>query len=388
MVNVLEIIDGGFIGGGQTHILSLVNCLDEKKYKALIAASGKGGFRNEVKKNGFNFAEIELPKFYRSKYLRDLDKIVKENSIDIIHSHGGVAGMYARFYKKKYGNIKTVHTIHGIHYLNSGNLFRRYFSLMIEQYLVQYTDKFICVSEADLKTAAENRIADTSKTTVINNGIDLKKFSEEKGQRNNELTKKYDIKEEDLIIGNVSRFDFQKNQRFIIANSVELLKKYPNVKILLAGNGGLFEQCIESAKDTGMPERFIFTGEITNAEDYYPLIDIYVFPSLWEGLSISLIEAMATGRCILASDIEANKELITDRSNGLLFNTDDPVEYLKRLHELIDNKNLRTELSEKALKESLEYSEEKMSGKIMNEYSILNTQYSIPNTQYTILNTK
>ena len=373
MINVLELIDGGFIGGGQTHILSLVKCLDENKFKAVIAASGKGEFRNEVKKNGFEFTQIELPKFYRSKHLKDLDKIVENNSIDIIHSHGGVAGMYARFYKKRYGNVKTIHTIHGIHYLNSGNPVRKYFSLAIEQYLVQFTDKFICVSEADLKTAIENKIADKNKTVVINNGIDLKKFALEKGQRNKELLRKYNLKNEDIIIGNVSRFDYQKNQRFIISNSEELLKKYPDVKILLAGDGSLYEQSVQSAKATGMPERFIFTGEITNAQDYYSLFDIFIFPTLWEGLSISLIEAMASGRCILASDIHANKELITDNENGLLFNTTDPDEYLKKLFKLIEDENLRKRLSHKAVLNSINYSEDEMTRKIMKEYSILNT---------------
>ena len=380
MINVLELIDGGFIGGGQTHILSLVKCLDENKFKAVIAASGKGEFRNEVKKNGFEFTQIELPKFYRSKHLKDLDKIVKDNSIDIIHSHGGVAGMYARFYKKRYGNVKTIHTIHGIHYLNSGNLVRKYFSLAIEQYLVQFTDKIICVSDADLKTAVENKIADKNKTVVINNGIDLNKFAGEKGQRNKELVNRFDIKDEDMIIGNISRFDFQKNQRFIISNSEELLKKYPNVKILLAGDGSLYEQSVQSAKETGMPERFIFTGEITNAQDYYSLFDIFIFPTLWEGLSISLIEAMASGRCILASDIHANKELITDNENGLLFNTTDPDEYLKKLFKLIEDENLRKRLSHKAVLNSINYSEDEMTRKIMKEYSMHNTQYLILNT--------
>lgn len=381
MINVLQLIDGGFIGGGQTHILSLVKSLDKKEYKAVIAASGKGEFRNLVKNSGIEFSEIELPKIYRSKYLKDLNKIVKDHSIEIIHSHGGVAGMYAGFYKKKYGNIKNIHTIHGIHYLNSGNLFRKYFSLTIEQYLVQYTDRYICVSDADLKTAVRNKIADKNKSTVIKNGIDLKKFAAKLHNRNHELTKKFGIRENDLIIGNVSRFDYQKNQRFIISNSTELLKKHPYLKILLAGNGSLYEQCKQSAKDTGMPERYIFTGEVINSEDYYSLFDIFIFPSLWEGLSISLIEAMASGKCILASDIDANKELITDKTNGLLFNTKDPVEYLTKLNELIQNENLRTELSEKALKDSLKYSEEKMSEKIMNEYSVLNTQYSILKTK-------
>jgi glycosyltransferase involved in cell wall biosynthesis len=183
-----------------------------------------------------------------------------------------------------------------------------------------------------------------------------------------------------MIIGNVSRFDYQKNQRFIISNSEELLKKYPNVKILLAGDGSLYEQSVQSAKATGMPERFIFTGEITNAQDYYSLFDIFIFPSLWEGLSISLIEAMASGRCILASDIHANKELITDNENGLLFNTTDPDEYLKKLFKLIEDENLRKRLSHKAVLNSINYSEDEMTRKIMKEYSMHNTQYLILNT--------
>ena len=99
--------------------------------------------------------------------------------------------MYARFYKKRYGNIKTVHTIHGIHYLNSGNLLRKYLSLSIEQHLVPFTDKFICVSEADLKKAVENKIADKEKSIIINNGISRIQFK---------IDKKNQVIEPELIV--------------------------------------------------------------------------------------------------------------------------------------------------------------------------------------------
>ncbi|MEO8209286.1 MAG: glycosyltransferase [bacterium] len=366
MINVLEIIDGGFIGGGQTHILSLVKCLDKTKFSANIAGSGKGEFKKLVYNNGFNFKNIELPKFYRSKYLKDLDRIVKENSIDIIHSHGGVAGMYARFYKKKYNAVKTIHTIHGIHYINSSNFFKKALSLSIEQFLVSFTDKFICVSESDYELAVKNKIAAPEKTAIIRNGIDLEKFKRK--TKDIKLLEKLNLTEDDLIIGNISRFDYQKNQRYLILNTNYIFEKFPKVKLLLVGEGKLSDECKQLVQKSEHKDRIIFTGEVSNPEDYYRVFDIFVFPSLWEGLSISLIEAMASSACILASNIPANKELIRNNSNGFTFDLNNETEFKQKLEQLIGNEKLRKEFSEQAKKDSLNYSENVMTKKIEEEY--------------------
>ncbi len=363
MINVLELIDGGFMGGGQTHILSLVRCLDKERFLPVIAASGKGGFKIMVNENGYTFEDIELPKLYRSKHLKILDKIIRENSINIIHSHGGVAGMYARFYKKKYNKVRVVHTIHGIHYLNSPNFLRKYSSVAMEQFLVNYTDKFICVSDSDFKTASENRIINPEITVVIKNGIDLARFPVK--SKDKILMEKLGIEESDFIIGNIARFDIQKNQKYIILNSAELLRKYPHVKILLIGDGKLLNECKLLAG--GWANRIIFIEEVNDPECYYSLFDIFIFPSMWEGLSISLIEAMASGCCILASDITANLELINN-SNGVIFSLDDKKEYARKIEILINDKNMRNNLSAKAHIDSANYSDEVMTKRIEEQY--------------------
>lgn len=366
MIKVLELIDGGFLGGGQMHVLSLVKCLDKNKFDSVIAASGEGEFKKQVLNNGFKFTGIELPKIYHSRYLDELNRIITGNKIDIIHSHGGVAGMYARFYNKRYDKVKVIHTIHGIHYINSPGLIKKFISLSVEQFLVPFTDRFICVSDADLETAVKNKIIDPVKTTVIKNGIDLEKFSGK--QKDKELADALGLFPDDLIIGNISRFDYQKNQRFIILNADTILEKFPAVKILLAGGGKLLEECRQMAERSIYKDRIIFTDEVSDPEKYYPLLDVYVFPSLWEGLSISLIEAMASSKCILASGIPANRELISDNQNGLLFNVYSKHEYLLKLEELITDKKLRLKLSEQAGKDSLNYSEKVMTEKIEKEY--------------------
>jgi len=374
MIRILELIDGGFIGGGQTHILSLVKCLDKEKFDPVISASGTGVFRPLAEKSGFKFEPAELPKLYRKKYLGKIDEIVKKYSIDLIHSHGGVAGMYARFYKKNFGNVKTLHTIHGIHYINSSNIFRKYFSLSIEQYLTQFTDRFICVSHSDRDLAEKLKIIEPSLTTVIHNGIDLDRFS--CSEKNINLMKKYGIEKGDTVIGNISRFDFQKNQRYVLRNCAELIKKHPRLKILLAGDGKYLDECKKIAedleKDLKGKERIIFPGAITNTEDHCALLDVYVFPTLWEGLSISMIEAMACGRCIIASDIPSNKELIEDGVNGYLFNINDRKVFKEKIENSITRKDIRDKMSGNAFRSSKIFSEKMMTDKIELEYLKLN----------------
>lgn len=369
MINILELIDGGFLGGGQTHILSVVKNLNKEKFNSIIAASSNGEFRKEVDKCGFSFSAIELPKFYDSKLLKNIEEICRKNKINIIHSHGGVAGMYARFYKKKYKNVKVIHTIHGIHYMNSGNFIKKYVSHYIEKTLVKYTDRFICVSDADFKTAKEMKIIDPEKSVVIKNGIDLSRFT--KKDKCVELMSKLGLNNDDIIIGNISRFDFQKNQRLIISNAKFISEKYTNVKILLAGNGKYFDECRKMADETGFREKFIFTGEINNPEVYYNLFDIFIFPTLWEGLSISLIESMSSGNCILASNIPANAELIQNEKNGLVFDLKNNTEFTDKLERLLEDINLRIKLSENALSDSKKYSEKLMTEKIEKEYSAI-----------------
>lgn len=365
MIRVLELIDGGFIGGGQTHILSVTKNIDRTKFETLIAASPNGEFKELAEVNGIEFEDLILPKRYHSKCLTELHEIIGLNEIDIIHSHGGVAGMYARFYKKKYPNTKVIHTIHGIHYIHT-NFFRKFFTQSIEQFLAPYADRYICVSDSDFEIAKRLKIIDPGKTIVIKNGIDLKKF--ERKPKDPGLLSKYNISESDLIIGNISRFDYQKNQKFIIKNSNSLFEKYPDLKIMLAGDGKYLEYCKYLAKKSGNENKFIFTGEITNPSSYYSLFDIFIFPSLWEGLSIALIEAMASANCIIASDIDANKELIEDGKTGMLFNTNHPNEYLEKIINLIENPNQRKTLSNNALQESPKYSEQEMTKMIEEEY--------------------
>lgn len=365
-MRILQLIDGGFIGGGQTHVLSLSAKLREDGIESIIAASGEGPFRKAAEDAGIAFTEIELPKIYRGRHLKELDKLIKKADADLLHSHGGVAGMYSGFHMKKFGTVPVVHTIHGIHYINSSNLFRRLLTHSVERHLSAYRDMSVCVSNSDRNIAESLKIILPERTKVIHNGIDVNRFR--KRDREKELMAALGIGERDFVIGFISRFDEQKNQEFVIRNSVPFLNKHTEAKLLLAGGGRLLKRCIQLAYDAGISDRVIFTGEIFEVERYYPLFDIFVFPSRWEGLSIALIEAMASGRCILAGNIEANTELINDGINGMLFSLEDAGEFMQKLEILFSDSDLRRRLSARAADDAEKFSSGAMAGQVAAIY--------------------
>lgn len=369
MIKVLELIDGGFIGGGQTHIISLCTNLDRKLFSAVIAADPDGDFRILAKKEGLEFTGISLHKIFRKKYLKKLAELVETLTPDIIHAHGGVAGMYARFLKKDNINLKVVYTLHGIHYIRSKNYVRRFVSLAIEQYLVKDCDAYICVSKDDVKTALDNRIVIKDKINLIPNGINIGRFKN--GQIDRNLKARLGIKESEFVIGNISRFDEQKNQMMLINAFPEILRLIPDAKLLLVGDGLLYDECMNRAEKLKIADNIIFAGSIPDPENYYPLMDLFVFPSKWEGLSITLIEAMASGKCIAASDIPSNRELIAHGQNGILFSLGNSRALARVISDLYKNPDFRNNLSENAKKSSDNYDEKTMTEKISDVYKTL-----------------
>lgn len=367
MIKVMHLIDGGFIGGGQIQTLSLCRNLDKEKFHSVVCANPKGGFKDLVYANGFEFIDIELPKVFRTKYLAELERKSERENISILHAHGGVAGMYARYMKKNYiCRAKVIHTIHGIHYIHSTNILRKYGSLFIEQYLAEHSDGYICETESDFETAKRLKIINPLKAVIINNGINTKKYSTEK--KDDSFNKQFGIQDDDFIIGNVSRFDEQKNQKILIKSMPRILNSIPEAKLLLVGKGKLLEECKNLAKRHGISEKVIFAGERKDLEKIYPLIDIFVFPSLWEGLSLTLLEAMASGRCIIAGKIPSNMEILKDGESGLLFLPSSENELSEKVLSLFNDIELRKKLSGNAQRLSLKFDERGMASKTEEFY--------------------
>lgn len=356
MIKVLELIDGAFIGGGQVHTLSLSKGLDKTQFIPTISATGGGRFEEVVKEGGIPFKDIYQPKILRKKYLNPLIDFCQKEKFDILHSHGGVAGFYGRLVKKYYPEIKTVHSIHGIHYINTKNYLRKYISQTIEQYLVKFTDYSICETNADFKNAEKLKIINPQKTSIVPNGINLKKYVNIQRKKSDFLAG-LNLKPEDFIVGNISRFDIQKNQNLIIKAASMLISKYPEMKFVLVGNGKLLENSKNLAKELKVENNILFVGEQLNLIDYYSIFDIFVFPTFWEGMPYVLLESMACRLPIICSDIPSLKEIVKDNYSALLINPHSEEELSNAIVKLYEDKKLKEDISSNAYESVKNYSE-------------------------------
>lgn len=355
MIKVLELIDGSFIGGGQVHVLSLSKNLDKEKFNPVIGAMGGGEFEKAVTEEGFEFRDFYQPKVLRKRFLYPIIQFCKEEKIQLLHSHGGVSGFYGRLVKKYLPEIKVVHSIHGLHYINA-NVIRKFISKSIEQSLVKYTDFTICETKQDFGNAERIRVLDSSKSKVIPNGINLKRF-ENIERKNQDLLKSLNLNEDDFIIGNISRFDIQKNQKLIIKSASKLIKDYPKFKFILVGNGKLLDESKRLASELNLNENVIFAGEQKNLTDYYSVFDLFVFPTYWEGMPYVLLEAMAAGLPIICSDIPSLNEVIEKEKSALTINPKSVIELCDAIIKVHESKNLADMLSANALKAVQKYDE-------------------------------
>lgn len=350
---ILQLIDGGFLGGGQTNVLSIALNVNNDVFDISIAARGGEKFEEEVHKSNITFHPIELPKLMRSRYLKPLQQLHDENKYDLIHTHGGIAGFYGRILKKHNPDLKCVHTIHGIHYINSGNLFRKSLSRSIEQYLVQFTDRTICETQNDFLTAVKNKIADRTKTDIIPNGIDTGAYANLK--KNTALLQSLGLSEEKFVVGNISRFDEQKNQKLILQTAYFLVKKYPQMRFVFVGAGKNLKYMQELARESQLEDFVLFVGEQENLKDYYSIFDIFVFPSLWEGMPYVLLEAMAARLPIICSRLPNLLEVIKPDHSALIIDPRDMDDLFRKISALYQNSDLREMLARNAMIESTQY---------------------------------
>jgi glycosyltransferase involved in cell wall biosynthesis len=365
-IKILQLVDEGFLGGKQIQALSILKHLDKNIFECSIAGKGGGRFEEEVRKAGHKFYPLELPKILRQKHLKHLLTLHQSENFNIVHSHGGIAGFYGRMLKKRNPKLRSVHSIHGIHYINSENYIIHHASKAIEQYLVQFSDKIICETKNDIDKAIELKIATLENAVLIKNGVDISKFANIK--RNEELRKSLGLTEDNFLIGNISRFEIQKNQKLLIQAAYYLEKKHPSIRFIFVGDGKLLRKMKEYAMDCNMENKIIFAGEVSNISDYYSIIDVMALPSLSEGMSFVLLESMASRVPVICSNIPANLEVVKSNYSALTFNPYNHEDLINKIGVLYKHKEIKQQISQNALVEITQFDDGEMVKKIERVY--------------------
>ena len=358
VVRVLHIVAVMNRGGLETLIMNIYRKIDKNKvqFDFLVTREEKGIFDNEIKALGGKVYNIpSMEKVGYKKYKKNIEQFLQQNpQYKIIHCHRNkLSGVYLDVAKKMNVPIRICHS-HSTKSIEESSIkgvLKYLYKFYISKYILSSaTHFFACGYEAG-KWLYGQEIAN-KKLEIIKNGIDLEKFKFNESLRNEER-KKLGIDENTIILGHVGRFNIPKNHDYLIDIFYEINKLNSFVKLCLVGNGTLKKQIEEKVKRLGIEKNVIFLGEREDINKLMMAFDICVFPSIYEGLPVTLIEAQATGlKCRISSNI--TKEV--DMEVGLVkyISIKDINEWIKVLlydiDDLKNNKDRTSELSSITLK--------------------------------------
>ncbi|EOU2023422.1 glycosyltransferase [Clostridium perfringens] len=323
-IRVLHVIPGMASGGVAKLAQEWYENINKNEFEMEIATLDTLGlFSNILSEKGCKIITFKpLREVGLFKYIKELNTIIKSGKYDIIHSHMGLLSFLVFFISIR-NKIKCrfLHAHTNLFYNDTSNGIKRVFINSIKKLCVLLaTDYFACTNEAG-NYFFGNKITKTNKYTLLLNGINIDKFAFNSEKRI-EMRDRY-IKNNEFIIGNVGRFSEQKNHKFILKVFNEIIKIDNNCKLWLIGEGEDESKIKDLVNDLGLENKVEFLGVKSNIEDYMQAMDVFLMPSLFEGLGIVAIEAQATGlSCVVSTMVPKEVEV---SENVIFLSLDDPI---------------------------------------------------------------
>ena len=348
MIKIVRIIARLNIGGPAINVVLLSEGLKDDGFETTLITGrveeSEGDMSYFALEKGIN--PVIVNELARSispikdiKALCKIYRIIRKEQPDIVHTHTAKAGVVGRMAAILAGVPVKVHTFHG-------HVFEGYFSslatkvfIAIERFLGRFTDKVVAVSNSvENDVSMRYNIVSKDKVAVIQLGFELEKFFEadkNKGRLRQELGLGSDV----LLIGIVGRLVPVKNHKMFL----DVVKKVP-AKFIIVGDGELRQELENYAAELGIRDKVVFLGWRRDLENIYVDLDVVCLTSLNEGTPVSLIEAMASARPVLATDVGGVRDIVKNNENGLLVQSNDVDGFNKALLSMLEDREKRLEM--------------------------------------------
>ena len=298
-------------------MLNLITALDPEQYEIYVISKPNGPLVEKLKESGFYY--IPVPSLRRDLSLWDFVAFIKIYQIcrkyrfDIVHTHSSKTGFIGRIAARLAGIPKIIHTVHGFPFHQFQPKIIQKFYIIMEKIATGFCDKVVFVNEFERELAIKDKIVKPEKAITIFNGIKIPEI-----QKN----RFYHESDDHFLIGSVSRFSKQKNVINLIKVAIKVCQKNNKIKFVFIGDGEDFFICKRLVNKANMSQKIILEGWSNNVLERLLDFDVFLLFSRWEGLPISILEAMSIGLPIIASDIKGNNELVSEE-NGILIDVED-----------------------------------------------------------------
>ena len=319
-------------GGITSYLSSLAEGLIKKGHDIFIASSG-GEDEGEFLNNNIKLINIPIrtkkeisPSVLFSYFA--LRRFLSRNNIDIIHAHTRVTQVLASLLSRKF-RIPLVTTCHGFF---NPRWHRKKFPC--------WGHKTIAISRQVKKHLISEFKLSEENICLVHNGVDMDKIRVLSSEEIYKLKEEIGIEKETFVVGTAARFSSVKGLEYLVRALPEVLKTVSNVALLLIGYGKEEPKLKQIAKDLNIESKVIFFNPKKETHEYLCVMNIFVMPSIQEGLGISILEAQANKIPVIASNVGGIPDIIEDRQTGILVESKRESSIAKAILELIQNKNL------------------------------------------------
>ncbi|CDU13616.1 glycosyltransferase family 4 protein [Vibrio coralliirubri] len=341
------------VTGVQRVTLDELERLESKHFTPYIICKEPGPMTEEAQQKGINclYSENLQRAISPKKDLLafwQLYRLFHQHRFDVVHTHSSKTGVIGRIAAKLAGVPIITHTVHGFAFPAASNRLEKWIFLAMEWLGTKCSDKVICLHEADRQIAVNSLGANHRQLEVFPNGVDTEKYSPVLPEQKLTIRLRLGLAEDDILIGMVGRLWRQKNPQAFVTSAIELLSQGVDAHFLLVGDGELKTQLEDNVKQAGCEDNIHFLGWRDDTPQILTALDIFVLPSLWEGMPLAIIEAQSTGLPCVVSNIQGNNHLVTDNEDGLLFELDEPNQLSKKIEQLINDEALRIRFSRNA----------------------------------------
>lgn len=381
------------VNGVSTSILMLENALTKLGHEVFIITVSDNKKEYTFEKDGhiLRLPSTNLANCYDYKmtsvYPIKAVNMIKKMNLDVIHSNVEfTVGIFARIVSEQL-SIPLVHTYHTnwedyTHYITKNKKVLDDICKKLLKYLVVFfEDKTVTeliVPSNKIYNLFKDKYKFTKNIHIIQTGIETNKFYKENFDTKKiaNLKKKYGIKRKDFVVMTVSRLAKEKNVDKIISNHKKLLEKYPNMKLLIVGDGPDTEKLKEECRNLNIEKSVIFTGKIPLDEIpiYYQLGNVFVTASKSETQGLTVVEAISSSLPVVAVLDDSFVNSVIEDFNGYVFETDE--KYIDSISKLYSDKDLYNRLSNQSRILSSDFSSEYFALKVLKVYEIAIENYN------------
>lgn len=321
MVKVLHVVGDSKFGGGSRIILRLAQMAREQGWEANVLTTDPM-FQQALRDSGIGVVDLDV--IWRDvrlahdlRGLLTLYQFLSNGDYTVVHTHTSKAGLVGRLAARLAGVPVILHTVHGFAFHEASRRVQRAMYSTIERVAAHLCDHIVCVSEFHCRWAQQLGIAGADKITAIPNGVTAE--CARVTMTRQQIRRMVGVDGEEFVILSVGRLVPQKGFEYLLEATAKLVHHMQRpFRVVIAGDGWLRNQLEERARNLLIGRHVIFLGFRDDIANLLSAADLVVLPSLWEGLSIALLEAMVAARPIVTTMIGSNLEVAGESSEAAL----------------------------------------------------------------------